>query len=178
VAQLTWKVRLFTKSGYRFDSEFFLMYHDNPSPEEQLAVDIVFVTNAKMVSEQSKDPSTKTGALILTLDGVILTGYNSFPLMMRQDDSLYLNKETKYSRMVHCEVRALNSAYCDVRGATLYTWPFISCDRCFVQMLDAGIVRFVAPKPNEDQISRWGPAFDLVRQYAIEAEVELIELDR
>lgn len=144
----------------------------------QADVDKIGIELAAEIAKHSLDPSTQTGAVIMLKDGTVYTGYNSFPLMMSQADELYADRETKYSRMVHCEVRALNSVKCgDTEGATLYTWPFISCDRCFVQMLDAGIKRFVAPKPNADQLTRWGDAFVKVRNYAVEAGVELVEVD-
>jgi deoxycytidylate deaminase len=51
------------------------------------------------------------------------------------------------------------------------------CDRCFVQMVQNGIKRYVFPKATEDQITRWGEAFNKVRKYAFECNVELMELD-
>lgn len=182
---LAWTVRFRFNSGLTLHCKrIHLILTNNyntmieaSSPYEQRVIDLTFVRIAQDVAQRSKDPSTKTGAVITTPEGEIITGYNSFPLMMKQDPELYADREVKYSRMVHCEVRALNSSDCDVRGGTLYTWPFMSCDRCFVQMLDAGITRFVAPKPNADQLTRWGDAFVKVRQYAQEAGVELVELE-
>lgn len=144
---------------------------------EQLEFDLMYLAMARSIAQESKDPSTKMGAVILTRDDRRFFGYNSFPLSMKQDTELYADRKLKYSRMVHGEVRALNKVTCSVEGATLYTWPFLPCDRCFVQMLDAGIVRFVAPNATEDQLSRWAKAFDLVRSYAQEAGVELVEIE-
>jgi dCMP deaminase len=95
---------------------------------------------------------------------------------MHDHKECYDNREEKYSRIIHGEVNALLFAKAEVTGCTLYTYPFMPCDRCFVIMVQAGIVRFVAPKPTGDQLTRWGPAFDKVRKYAIECGVDLLEL--
>ncbi len=52
----------------------------------------------------------------------------------------------------------------------------MSCDRCFVHMVQAGITRFVAPQATADQLTRWGTAFDKVRGYAKEMGVVIEEL--
>lgn len=139
--------------------------------------DFRFLDLAKLISTWSKDPSTKCGAVITQDKRIISTGFNGFPDKMPDDYQLYTNREEKYSRIVHCEMNALLFAREPVAGATLYTYPFMSCDRCFVHMVQAGITRFVAPKPTEDQLTRWGEAFERVRDYAQECDVMLIELD-
>lgn len=135
-----------------------------------------FLDLAKFISTWSKDPSTQTGAVIVRPNKVIASvGFNGFPQNMPDVQEFYDNREEKYSRIVHCEMNALLFAN-NVKGCTLYTYPFISCDRCFVHMLQAGITRFVAPKATEEQLTRWGKSFERVRQYAKEANVELIEV--
>lgn len=136
-----------------------------------------FLDLASLVSTWSKDPSTQTGAVITCGKQVVSLGFNGFPMRMPDMPEWYANREGKYSRIVHCEINALIFAKQDVHACTLYTWPFISCDRCFVTMAQAGIWRFVAPKPTEEQAQRWGPAFDRVRQYAQEMGLELVEVD-
>lgn len=139
--------------------------------------DIWYLQMAAKISTKSKDPSTKTGAVIVRPDNsVCSTGYNGFPRKMADREEMYNIREEKYSRIIHCEMNAVLFARERVDGYTLYTWPFISCDRCFVHMVQAGITRFVAPEATEDQLSRWGPAFNRVREYAKEMNVELIEV--
>jgi dCMP deaminase len=128
-----------------------------------------FLNLARLVSEWSKDPSTKVGAVITMNRVLVSVGYNGFPQSMPDDQALYDNREEKYSRIVHAEINALLFARQPVIGATLYTWPFLSCDRCCVQMLQAGIQRFVAPEPTEEQLERWGPALKRTKQYITEA---------
>ena len=143
----------------------------------QLKWDLRFLELAKLISTWSKDPSTQTGAVITSGKRIISTGFNGFPETMEDNDWLYANREEKYSRIVHCEMNALLFSKESVEGATLYTHPFISCDRCFVHMIQAGITRFVAPTPTDEQLVRWGASFEKVRKYAKELNVELVELD-
>lgn len=128
-----------------------------------------FVELAKLISTKSKDPSTKTGAVIIDPNGrIVSTGYNGFPRDMPDDPQAYANREEKYSRIVHCEMNALIFAQRSLEGCTLYTWPFLSCDRCAVHMLQAGISRFVAPKCPAHLIERWEPMFEKTRKYIVE----------
>ncbi|TFG95722.1 hypothetical protein E4H12_12700 [Candidatus Thorarchaeota archaeon] len=142
--------------------------------------DYRYLEMSRLVSTWSKDPSTQTGAVIVRPNrSVASVGFNGFPRKMRDDPELYANREEKYSRIVHCEMNALLYTNDEsLEGYTLYTWPFISCDRCFVHMVQAGIARFVAPAATEEQLTRWGDAFERVRSYANEANVELIEVPR
>lgn len=139
-----------------------------------------FLEMAKLVSTMSKDPSTKTGAVITGANDkrVVSTGYNGFPADMQDKPELYMSREEKYSRIVHCEMNALIYAQRDLHGCTLYTWPFMSCDRCVVHMLQAGITRFVAPKATAAPEERWGEAFKKTRKYIQECGCELVEVDQ
>lgn len=131
--------------------------------------DQFYIDLAKTISTRSKDPSTKTGAVIVRPDNSVCSvGYNGFPRGMKDDPADYNDREVKYSKIIHCEMNALLYARETVKGYTLYTYPFLSCDRCFAHMVQAGITRFVAPKPTEDALTRWGAAFDKVKQYAKE----------
>lgn len=137
--------------------------------------DLHFLRMAKLVSERSKDPSTQAGAVIVASSGeVISTGFNGFPRGMPDLPEYYEDRAEKYSRIVHCEMNALIFARRDLTGATLYTWPLMSCDRCAVHMLQAGITRFVAPANDNP---RWQGAFTKVRKYLRECNAELVEVD-
>jgi dCMP deaminase len=137
-----------------------------------------FLRLSREVASWSKDPSTQTGAVIVTADRAdIFHGYNGFPRPMFDLDHLYSNREEKYSRIIHCEMNALLKAGPMAKGATLYTYPFASCDRCFVHMAQGGITRFVAPKLTGERLARWGASLDKTRQYAREMGLELCEVE-
>jgi dCMP deaminase len=134
-----------------------------------------FLQMAVLVAGWSKDPSTKCGAVIVAPDRrVISLGFNGFPQRMPDRPELYANRDEKYSRIVHCEMNAVLFARENLRGATLYTWPFLSCDRCAVHMIQVGISRCVAPLPTDDH-KRWSSSLAKTRQYFSEAGVEFSE---
>jgi dCMP deaminase len=141
--------------------------------------DYRFLDLAKFISSWSKDPSTKTGAVIVgPRNEVISVGFNGFPQGMPDNDTSLENRDEKYSRTVHCEINALLFAGRPIpAGSTLFTYPFISCDRCVVQMLQAGIKSFVAPKATEEQLTRWSKAFEKTRLYIEECGGILTEVD-
>jgi len=139
--------------------------------------DLRFLEMAKLVSTWSKDPSTKVGAVIVRYDRSVLSlGFNGFPRKFGDYLDLYENREEKYSRIIHAEVNALIQARGPVDGCTLYTWPFLCCDRCAVQMIQAGITRFVSVTPAEDAQKRWGKSLEKSREFFREAQVEYLEL--
>ena len=128
---------------------------------------------AKLVSTYSKDPSTQVGAVIVRPDKSILSvGYNGFPRKMEDTLELLNNREEKYSRIIHAEVNALLQAKTDLTGCTLYTWPFMCCDRCAVQLIQAGVTTFVFPKATEKDLVRWAPTFEKTLKYFAECKVE------
>ena len=133
-----------------------------------------FMEMAELVASWSRDPSTKTGAVLVRSDNSVASvGFNGFPRGMDDNEELYLDREIKYSRIVHCEINAQLHCHECLNGYTLYTWPFLSCDRCAVQMIQAGIVRMVAPRNDAE---RWQEAFKRTRAFCAEAGVELLEL--
>lgn len=139
--------------------------------------DQYFLSLAEAVAARSKDPSTKTGSVIVDpLGRVVSSGYNGFPQRMPDLPELYADREQKYSRIVHCEMNALIFAGRDLHGCTVYTWPFLSCDRCAVHLLQAGVVRFVAPKVCSVTYARWEPAFIKTRAYIKECGAVCDEL--
>lgn len=136
-----------------------------------------FLALAEHVSRWSRDPSTKVGAVIADdQKRVVSLGFNGFPQGMGDHPERYENREVKYSRVVHAEINALIFARGVPAGATLYTFPLMPCDRCVVQLLQAGIRRFVAPQASLDHVERWGAAFERTREYIRECRGELLEV--
>jgi dCMP deaminase len=138
--------------------------------------DARFLNLAQHVGQWSKD-RTKVGAVIARPDHRIVSlGFNGFAAGMSDDEELYADRPTKLSRVIHAEMNALLFAAQPVVGCTLYTWPMLSCDRCFVHMVQAGIRRFVAPTASAERLEHWGEAFERVRAYATECGVEVVEV--
>lgn len=138
--------------------------------------DLRYLKLAREVSTWSKDPSTKTGAVIVNGSREFL-GYNGFPKNTLDDPWIYEDRELKLSKVIHCEMNAAIKAGPLAVGSTLYTWPFMSCDRCAAHMVQFGIKRAVAPKPPQDIIDRWGKSISLSKKYFEEAGVVLVEYE-
>lgn len=137
-----------------------------------------FLDLAKLVASWSRDPSTKVGAVIVDEHKRILSlGFNGFPQGMPDYPQHYENRDEKYSRVVHAEINALIFAGRLPPKATLYTWPMMSCERCVVQMLQAGIRNFVAPRATSEQLARWGKSFEKTKQYVAECGATLLEIE-
>ena len=149
----------------------------NIDKHKQLLWDQYFMDIAQVVANKSKDPSTKTGAVIVRPDKTIAsTGFNGFPRNMLDLPELYNNRLHKYNRIIHCEMNAVLTAHEPVSGYTLYTWPFASCSRCAVHMIQAGIQRFVFPPIPEHLKERWGQSLSDSTRYFDEACVEWSEV--
>lgn len=110
--------------------------------------DVDFLALAEWyANRKSKDPSTKTGAVIVATDGSIVSmGYNGFPRGVQDTEERYNDRLLKYKLIVHCERNAIIFGDRDrMQGGTLYTWPFASCSICAGMVIQAGIKRCVAP---------------------------------
>lgn len=139
--------------------------------------DLRYLELARFVAGWSKDPSTQTGAVIVRPDNSVASlGYNGFPRGIRDTADRYEDRDVKYSYIVHCEMNAVLSAHTHVQGCTLYTWPFLSCDRCAVHMIQAGITRAVAPTCPPDKAERWASVFNETKSRFEEAGVEWVEI--
>lgn len=138
--------------------------------------DEYFLSIARVTASKSKDPSTKVGAVIVRPDRTIVSvGYNGFPRGVVDTPERLNDRNIKYSLVVHAEMNAILSARESLAGYTLYTVPFMPCDRCFVHVIQAGIKRVVFMKATDEQNVRWGEAFNRVRALAEEVGVELVE---
>ena len=132
-----------------------------------------YLVLAAHVSHWSKDPSTQTGAVIVSpRNRLVSLGFNGFPEGIADDERL-ADRALKLELITHCEVNALVSAARDLHGCTLYTWPLLSCSRCASIMIQAGITRAVAPL---NTIERWTENLKLSRKLFEEAGVEILEV--
>lgn len=139
--------------------------------------DTFFLDIAKRTAAMSKDPSTQTGAVLVSPQKQIVSaGFNGFPRAMPDHHGFYHDREHKYSRIIHCEMNAILAAKTNLHGCTLYVWPFLTCDRCAVHVIQAGISRVVAPACPPDKADRWEATFIKARTYYSECGVRCEEV--
>lgn len=131
-----------------------------------------FLDLARHVSTWSLDPSTQTGAVVVDKrKRIISTGYNGFPVGVKDLPERYADRELKYKMIVHCERNALLFANTTLDDCVLYTWPFMSCSVCAAMVIQSGITRCVAPEIPEHLRERWAEDMALSSQMFQEAGV-------
>lgn len=97
-----------------------------------------YVGIAKKISEASKDPSSKVGALILDRDNQPVShGYNGF--VAECDESLMTwERPMKYFMVTHAEMNAVIFAKRDLKGCRLFL-THGPCSDCLKYVLQAKI---------------------------------------
>lgn len=133
-----------------------------------------FIGLAKYVASASKDPSTKVGAVIADKDRrVVSLGYNGLPRGVEDSHERLNDRNLKYKMIVHAERNALLFARGSVQGCTIYTWPMMPCATCCSMIIQAGIVRVVAPISDNP---RWQEDMEISKKLFQEAGVEVVLL--
>lgn len=139
-----------------------------------------FLDLARHVSQWSKDPSTRCGAVIARPDKTIASvGYNGFPRSVEDKESLLSDRDEKYKRIIHAEMNAilfLRESVAPSDGYTLYTWPMLPCIRCIPHIAQSGIRRCVSCKPAPFLRQDWHEALRDSRHLLVEAHISYLEL--
>lgn len=136
-----------------------------------------FLELAKHISEWSKDPSTKVGAVAIKDRRILATGYNGFPRGVPDRQERLLNREQKLLRTVHAEANIIAQAAqhgTNLANATVYIWPFLPCNACCALLIQAGITRVVVPDAEIPE--RWRESFLTSTEMLREAQVQLFKL--
>jgi dCMP deaminase len=120
---------------------------------------------ARFWSQNSKDPSTKVGAVIVGRDKREVTlGYNGFPPGIADDERL-LDRAKKYPIVIHAERNALDNCRFDTKGATLYA-TLAPCCGCASSIVSKGIRKVVCPQPDYNS--------ELARRHDIVTAIEIL----
>jgi dCMP deaminase len=117
---------------------------------DTLSWDELFVLQAALVAQKSKDPSTKVGCIIVNQDNVILsTGFNGFPRGINENDMSRWKRPEKYYWIEHAERNAIfNAARVGVslNGAKAYlNWEPKPCADCTRALIQAGVREVIGP---------------------------------
>lgn len=134
--------------------------------------DLRFLDLAEHISEWSKDPSTKVGAVITLGNRLISVGYNGLPQSVPDAKKILNNREEKYKYIIHAEMNAILTAGRDLTGCTLYTTPFLPCTNCASMVIQSGIVRVVADKCKKED---WKSRIEESKKLFSKANIEVIE---
>ena len=114
--------------------------------------DLRYLKLAYEVSQWSRDPSSKIGAVTVGAKGQVLSqGFNGFPRGLKDDFTRLHDRETKYKFVVHAEMNAIyNATYngTSLDGSTLYVYGLPICSECAKGVIQVGIKRVVMPNQN------------------------------
>lgn len=117
---------------------------------DNLSWNELFVLQAALIAQKSKDPSTKVGCIIVNEDNVILsTGFNGFPRGIDENDMSRWKRPEKYYWIEHAERNAIfNAARVGVslNGARAYlNWEPKPCADCTRALIQAGVREVIGP---------------------------------
>lgn len=141
-----------------------------------------FLELATLVSGWSKDPSTKTGAVVVGPDKEIrATGYNGLVRGVADDIPERMERPTKYDFFEHAERNAIYNACLtgtQLKGCTIFC-TLTPCTDCARAIIQAGIKEVITYEyiPNEnDPKNTWRDKLNYSAQMFAEAGVNYLEL--
>lgn len=106
--------------------------------------DEYFMGIALLSCERSKDPNTRVGACIVSIDNKILSiGYNGAPTGFDDDKDMPWDRdgnplETKYLYVCHSELNAILNTKNDLKNSKMYVALF-PCNECAKAIIQSGI---------------------------------------
>jgi dCMP deaminase len=134
---------------------------------------------AAYISSWSKDPSTKTGAVIADrYNEIVSLGINGFPRGVKDAPHLLSHREKKYYRTIHAETNAIMSARGNTRGNTIFVWPMPPCSKCATLIIQSGLSRVISRAPSKDHLSRWEDDINIANEMFAEAGVEVLTVNQ
>lgn len=130
---------------------------------------------ARDIAQRSPDPTNKVGCVVTVGGFVAAVGFNGPPEEISRTPDLMANREWKYSRTIHAEMRALHRLGL-LRGSyervVLYcTHP--PCAGCAPHIVERGIRTVVSEHSayNLDYRTRWADSVELGRKILSEGWV-------
>lgn len=138
-----------------------------------------FLPDAKAAAGRSKDRSTKVGAVVLDDDLTLrISGYNGFARGINDDVDARHERPTKYLWTSHAEENCVAQAArigVSLKGCTILLTSLFPCTTCSRLIIQAGIVRVMAPRANAND--RWDENAAVALEMLREAGVEVIYYD-
>lgn len=128
---------------------------------------------AKHISTWSKDPSTQVGAVIVSNNKIVATGFNGFPRDVDDDPERYKNRELKNKLIVHAEINAILQAGHECSYAHIYVSVPFCCSECTKAIIQSGISRIVAyDNADKELLKRWEESIKLSQLMLDESGIE------
>lgn len=142
--------------------------------------DEYFMNLVRMTAMRSPDPSTKTGAVIVSQEGVILsTGYNGLPRSVEHKPEFF-ERPLKYKYIEHAERNAIYNATRSgaiLKGAKMYA-SFMSCAECMRAIIQCGITEYIFDAAGQAEMvysGRWDETEEISPHMAAMAGVKVTQ---
>lgn len=123
----------------------------------------------------SDDPDTQNGAVIVPVNGGVVSGANRLPFGVSETPERLLRPQ-KYLWMEHAERDAIYAAAAAgvcTQGAKLYC-PWFACPDCARAIIQAGIAEVIGhERPFSLTPARWVEPIETARQMLDEADVKM-----
>ncbi len=104
--------------------------------------DEYFINIAEQVAKKSKDPSTKTGCVIVdSKNRPVSFGYNGF-VGSCDETKMSNERPIKYHLVIHAEMNAILFAKRDLENCILYTL-YAPCENCLKHVIQSGIKKII-----------------------------------
>ena len=136
---------------------------------------------AKSISQWSKDPSSKIGAVVVGDHGQLLAqGYNGFPRGVKDLSSRLNDREQKYSLTVHAEMNCIYNSSLNgisLNGGTMYVHGLPVCHVCSIGIIQVGIKKVIERYDPNKKIGVWAESSMLAKNLFRESGVQVISLD-
>ena len=124
-----------------------------------------FLEVAAVAARWSKDPNAQVGAVLVnSRRAIAAVSYNGFPIRVEDKEDRLTNKSQKNEMVINAEQNAVIAAGINAQGGTIYVVGKPVCSRCAGVLIQTGIKRVVALRPNSGTGSHW----DEVGQIAVE----------
>jgi len=131
-----------------------------------------FLELAIVISNWSKDPSSKVGAVIVDSNKrIVSTGYNGFPIGVKDLSERLDDKNVKLKMVLHAEENAIMFAKRDLSDCTLYVSKIPPCSHCAGLIIQSGIKHVYVQ--NCEVSDRWKESIEYSKIMFKEAGVTL-----
>ncbi len=143
-----------------------------------------FMEVAALVSTWSKDPSTKTGAIVVGPDREIrATGYNGLVRGVDDNKPERMERPTKYDFFEHAERNAIYNACLtgtSLKGCVIYVThpPCTDCARAIIQSGIKMVVTHEMERRDDITSPTWRDKLNYSQEMFKEAGIEYLELPR
>lgn len=144
-----------------------------------------FLKMAELVSQKSKDRSTKIGAVIVGPDNEVRSvGFNGFPRGIDDDIGGRHERPAKYQWTEHAERNAIYNAArvgIPIAGCVMYvTGHAIACTDCARGIIQSGLTKIIGRKiqkePHRAKGQHWEADLQVAEQMLTEAFIMLINV--